>query len=70
MKTEQLQQIIKDKNERLEQSALRTAESIIETIVKEQQTILTSEANIKALRKELVSLQVKELDSNAILGEG
>ena len=69
MRTEQLHQIIKDKNEQHERQALRTAESIIEGIVKEQQSITKAQSRIAELRAELVTLQAEQFDPKSVLGE-
>lgn len=68
MEQEKLHRIIRDKNEERERSVLRSAEDIIESIVKEQHSIAASTKKIDDLRKELAALQVQELDPKAILG--
>lgn len=68
MESEKLRQIIQDKNEQRERHALRSAEEIIEAIVKEQVAISASTRRIDDLRKELATLQVQTLDPAAILG--
>ncbi len=68
MKSEQIQQIISEKNEQRERQIVRSAEDIIENIVREQQAIAASAARIQAFREELAKLQVEELDPTAILG--
>ena len=69
MKTEHLQQIIRDKNEQRERSVLKTAEEVIESIVREQHSIAVAQARIQDLREELIKLQVEHLDPKTILGE-
>lgn len=63
-----LQSIITRKNEELGRDALRRAEYVIEQIADYQQQISRSQQNIDELRKELVALQVEQLDPTAILG--
>lgn len=69
METDKLRKIIADKNERKEQDALRTAETIIEAIVRQQANILASQENIAELRKELAQLEVVQLDPSIVLGD-
>ena len=68
MKQEQLHQIIQEKNERRERDVLRTAEQLIEEIIKEQQQINISTERIRTLRHDLTALQVQELSAVTILG--
>ena len=68
MNQDKLKQIIADKNERLEDDALRTAACLIEMIAKEQKEISARTENILKLRRELAELEVTQLDSTAILG--
>ena len=68
MDQKRLQQIIQDKNEQRERVAVRTAEDIIESVIREQQAIAAAQARIKTLREELVKLEVEQLDHAAILG--
>ena len=69
MTLEQLHKIIQDKNEQREEHTVRTAANLIDRIVSEQRLIADAEARIKELRAELVTLQVEQLDSAAVLGE-
>lgn len=69
MQKHKLHQIIADKNERLEDHAVRQAAAIIDDIVSEQQRIVDSTGRIKELRAELNALEIKEIDSAAVLGE-
>ena len=68
MNTEQLRQIVREKNEQRERVAVRTAEDIIESIVKGQQGIAAAQTRIQKLREELTKLQVEQLDDRQILG--
>ena len=68
MNAEQLRQIVREKNEQRERVAVRTAEDIIESIVKEQQGITAAQTRIQKLREELTKLQVEQLDDRQILG--
>ncbi len=68
MKVEQLNQIIKDKNEQRERQTLKTAEQIIEGIVQHQKVIEGAQQHIQNLRDELVTLQVEQLDPKTVLG--
>lgn len=68
MDISKIQQIIKDKNEQRERVAVRTAEDIIESIIKEQHAVTSAQERIKALREELAKLQVEQIDQSAILG--
>ena len=67
METTKLRDIITKKNEQLEQSALRTAEQIIEGIVEQQRRMKAAKEEITALRKELAALDVPQLDPTTIL---
>ena len=68
MKSDQLRQIIQNKNDHLEYAALKSAGEIIESIAREQQTIVTCHARIAPLRAELKTLEVEKLDASEILG--
>lgn len=67
MKIENLQQIIRYKNNQLERTAIRNAENIIEQIVNAQQVIASAQKQIVELRKELHQLEVEQLDASTIL---
>jgi len=69
MRQEQLHQIIKDKNEQLERQALRSAEEIIEQIVREQQKLREATKKIDELRAELKALEIAQLNPSTILGQ-
>ena len=68
MDATRLRRLIDEKNERREESALRTAANLIDEIAKEQQNISESSARIARLRKELTELQVEQVDPAVILG--
>jgi len=68
MQKETIHQLIADKNKELERSTLRSAESIIDSIAKQQEIIHIAEEKIVELRKELHALEVKALDVKSILG--
>jgi len=69
MKSEQLQQIIKDKNDKREREAVYTADQLIEQIVGEQAKIEHAKTNIDNLRKQLAALTIDQIDPTTILGE-
>ncbi len=69
MKTETIHQLIENKNKESERLVLRSAEVVIEQIAKQQESILTANAKIVELRKELLALEVKEVKASDILGE-
>lgn len=68
MDATRLRRLIDEKNERREESALRTAANLIDEIAKEQQNISESNARIVRLRKELSELEVEQVDPAVILG--
>ncbi len=68
MKNETLNEIIKRKNERLEEHALKTAESIINDIVELQSGIDEATKEIAVKRAELKALEVMSVDATSILG--
>ena len=68
MDTAKLHKIIADKNDRREESVLRRAADLIESIASYQQQIATCNASILKLREELAALEVEQLSSEAILG--
>lgn len=67
MDTAKLQRIIERKNERLEDTAVRTADALIEGIIGQQRRIKEAEEAIVELRKELASLEISQLDADEIL---
>lgn len=69
MLRDKLNTLIKDKNERLERDALRSAEEIIDSITQEQERIRKANERIAELRAALKELSVKQLDVTNILGE-
>lgn len=68
MEQAKLRKIIDDKNERLEDNALRTAATIIDNIAFEQKNIANATERIIELRKELATLQIEQIDPATILG--
>lgn len=68
MDNKKLINIIENKNEQLEQNALRTAVFLIEAIVTNQKNIAKAEKNIEELRTELAELEVKTIDAKTVLG--
>lgn len=69
MDNTKLREIIQNKNEQRERHVVKTAEEIVEGIIREQQAIVASQSRIQALRKDLADLQVDELDPTTILGD-
>ena len=69
MQKETIHQLIQDKNKELERVVLRSAESVIEQISKQQEVIRNAEEKIAELRKELLALEVKQVNAKDILGE-
>ena len=69
MERDRLHGLIKEKNERLEREALRTAEGIIEAIAKSQARIVDEQRNIAELRAQLKALSVAQLDAAELLGQ-
>lgn len=69
MELNKLQSIIERKNERLERDALNEAEFIIEQIASRQELITRTQDEISQLRTRLVKLEVKQLNSQTLLGE-
>lgn len=69
MEIGKLQGIIADKNQRLEREALGDAEDIIETIAAKQDVIAKAQSEIEILRQRLVNLEIKQLDSETLLGQ-
>ena len=68
MERSKLNELIKEKNERLERDTLRDAERIIEAIVTEQRKVAAAEQHIADLRKDLKALTVSQLDVDQLLG--
>lgn len=68
MERSKLEQIISNKNEKLERQVLSEAESIIEQITIQQQTISACQERIVKLREQLQKLEVEQLDNKQILG--
>lgn len=68
MNADKLSDIIKRKNERLEDEAAATAEQLINRIVQLQADIATSSEEIKGCQQELQKLEVKSVDAAKILG--
>jgi hypothetical protein len=69
MERSTIHQLVSEKNKALENQALRGAESIIEQIAKQQEVIATAQERILELRKELTTLEVRQIDAKSILGE-
>lgn len=69
MEVSKLQTIIVGQNERLEKDALREAEAIIEQIASKQSLIVRLEREIDTLRNNLLSLEIKQLNSQTVLGQ-
>jgi polyhydroxyalkanoate synthesis regulator phasin len=68
MSPEKLQSIIKSKNENLEYEAVRRVTAIIDEIASNQQEIVAHQEQIEALRKELKTYEIPQLDATKILG--
>ena len=68
MDTNKLQNIVSQKNERLEREALNNAEAIIEQIAVKQDLIVKTTKEITELQEELRQLEIRQLDPNKILG--
>lgn len=69
MEREKIHGLIREKNERLERDALRTAESIIEEIAMEQGRIRNCQEHIEKLRADLKALSVAQMNAAELLGE-
>lgn len=69
MEVSKLQSIIASKNERLEREALNEAEDIIIQIASKQELITRTQSDIESLRKRLKELEIKQLDSQTIIGQ-
>ncbi len=68
MDSTKLQSIIDRKNDHLERKALDEASDIIESIASKQSLITRTQEEIAELRTRLTTLEIKQLDSAAILG--
>ena len=68
MDSEKLREIINNKNEQRERHMTRSAEDIIDNILKEQANISASNERIVKLREELKSLTVTPIDPSSVLG--
>ena len=64
-----IHRLVSDKNKELERATLRSAESIIEQITKEQGTVASAQKRIAELREQLKALEVKQINPAEILGE-
>jgi len=69
MEKSTIHQLIADKNKELERNILRSAESVIDQIAKQQDIIQKAQERIVELRKELSDLEVKQIDAKSILGQ-
>ncbi len=69
MEKSTIHQLIADKNKELERNVLRSAESVIDQIAKQQDIIQKAQERIVELRKELSDLEVKQIDAKSILGQ-
>lgn len=69
MNQDKIQQIIDSKNEQRERQIVRSAEEIIENIIREQQAIAASNERIVKLREELAALEVTPINASAVLGQ-
>lgn len=70
MDTTKLKVIIERKNERLEREAVDEASCIIDAIISKQSVIIRTQGEISELRAKLTTLQITQLDSEAILSVG
>lgn len=68
MTSDKLNQIIADKNERLERSAVDQARRIIDEIAEYQQAKVDAETKIASLREELKKIEVVQINAASILG--
>lgn len=62
-----IQNLVDERNKRLEKDALNSATDIIDEIVSEQNLIKLSQNRITQLRKQLTSLEIEQLDAKIIL---
>ncbi len=69
MERTKLDTLIKEKNERLERDTLRTAESIIDSIAKEQEGIRKANERIAEFRTELKALSITHMNASELLGD-
>lgn len=69
MDANKLQQIIDQKNERLEREAVYTAEEHIDQILKLNDVIESAKKAILEHQAALKALEVKTVDAKAIIGE-
>ena len=69
MQKETIHQLVSKKNEEFERFALDTASSIIEQISLQQSKIEKAQDEIKQLRADLKSLEIKQMNAKDILGE-
>jgi len=69
MELSKIHGLIREKNEKLERDAMRTAESIIENIATEQAKIAGAQKRIAELRTELKALTIAQLNAGELLGE-
>lgn len=68
MTNDKLNQIIADKNDRLERDAVDQARRIIDQIAEYQQAKVEAETRIAALREELKKLEIVQVNAASILG--
>ena len=69
MDVDKVKQIIKEKNERLEYEATRSASAIIDQIADCQSEIEHAQKRIVELRKELHDLEIVQMNEKQILGK-
>lgn len=69
MTNEKLQQIIADKNERLEQETINEARHIIDQIGTCQLVIAEQQEKMGKLRADLKKLEIQQINPITILGE-
>lgn len=68
MTNDKLNEIIKRKNEDLEESTVRYARNIIDAIGNNQVKVKALNKETEELRAELKSLEIEQLDATSILG--
>jgi hypothetical protein len=69
MHEDKVKQIIKEKNEKLEYDATRSASRIIDQIADCQNEIEVAQKKIIELRKELHDLEIVQMNEKQILGK-
>lgn len=69
MNIEKLQSIIAQKNQRLEDQAVRTADELINDILELTDAIAEAQQQIAEKREELKKLEIRTVNTAVVLGE-